>query len=258
MALAVSLALLAPGAASAGQARDLLPDLRMASLRDFHLETLADGSRRLRVTTLGVNVGQGRFELRGTRPDTSFTTMTVQQRIFTDAGWSHFIDTNARMRYAGDGHEHWHVQRFITLELYRPSAPDIVWRLNKIGFCVIDAASYRPSLPGYPAERRYVPATACGVPDSTALRPGISVGWGDLYPWDFVRQWIALPRNMRPGTYRLCATVDAMAQFRELHESNNSVWHDLSIDVATNTVREVDRAWGACRPGLGRAADLPD
>lgn len=131
-------------------AGDMLPYLRMASLRDFRVETLDDGSKRLRVTTTAVNVGEGQFELRASRPDTSQQVMHIEQRIFNEAGWTQYIDTEATMRYAGDGHGHWHVQEFNTLELYRTCTPTVAWRLNKIGFCLIDSVPYRTTLPGYP------------------------------------------------------------------------------------------------------------
>lgn len=166
----------------------MLPDLRMASLRDFRVETLDDGSKRLRVTTTAVNVGEGQFELRASRPDTSQQVMHIEQRVFNQAGWTHYIDTEATMRYAGDGHDHWHVQEFNTLELYRTSTPTVAWRLNKIGFCLIDSVPYRTTLPGYSSARRYYGSTSCGTPSSLSLRPGISVGWGDVYPSNFVRQ----------------------------------------------------------------------
>jgi hypothetical protein len=251
--LALGLSLLAPGATAAGTG-ERLPDLRMANLRDFRIETLGDGSKRLRVSTIAVNVGRGQFELRATRPDASHDVMTVQQRIFNDAGTTQYIDTAATMRYAGDGHSHWHVQKFITLELYRASTPEVAWRLNKIGFCVIDALSHNSALPGYSSTRRYVGSTGCGTSSSTALRPGISIGWADYYPWDFVRQWVGLPPDFPADIYRLCATVDPRHQFRELSESNNWTWHDLYIDTATNTVNEVGRGRSECRPGRTTAA----
>jgi hypothetical protein len=71
----------------AAAATDHLPDLGMAQLREFSIDTTTiPGHRLLRFTTVIVNVGDGPFETIGSRPATSTPEMTVVQRIYDDAG----------------------------------------------------------------------------------------------------------------------------------------------------------------------------
>ena len=44
--------------------------------------------------------------------------MVVRQRIYDTAGGHRTIATNAVVKYAGDGHDHWHVQKVAGYELY--------------------------------------------------------------------------------------------------------------------------------------------
>lgn len=235
-----------PGSALPG---DLLPDLRLATLQDIHLETMSDGHYRLRAGTIAVNVGKGAFAVRGVRHDSTEPLMVASQRIFDTHGGSRFLQPTLSMQYQGDGHNHWHLLDFLSLELYRQDDPTHVFRLRKLGYCLIDEVKYRPELPGSPRTRRFYGQTGCGSPDSLVLKSGISVGWGDVYPADFVLQWIDLPADTPAGRYRLCGTMDPDHRFLELDTTNNSVWHDLVIDPKRGTVRQVGKGWTSCRPG---------
>ncbi len=230
--------------------RDLLPDLR-PKLSGFYLETLEDGATRLRVGSAAINVGEGPFKLLARRASTSDSTMRVKQRIFTDDGVNYDRRTEGVLEYAGlDGHAHWHLQRFISMQLYDPVAPGSVHSLTKIGFCLIDEDLRRPDLPGAPSNRQFYGQTGCGFPDSVKLTPGISVGWADVYPADFSLQWIDLPSDLPAGTYRVCGMVDSEEQFLETRETNNWIWHDLHIDVAAGVVNKLDKGKNDCRPPI--------
>jgi len=93
----------------AGAAADQLPDLRMYKLKNLYIEDTSDGRRLLRFDTTIVNVGAGKFELRGSRLDTS-TDMSVTQRIFATAGGYRDRAPTAKMYFASGGHTHWHVR----------------------------------------------------------------------------------------------------------------------------------------------------
>src|SRR5687767_9049175 len=75
-------------------ATDRLPDLRMAKLGDLEIKKCADrsgdcdfaGQLQLRFDSIIVNTGAGAFEVRGARPNTTTSTMSVRQRIYNDAG----------------------------------------------------------------------------------------------------------------------------------------------------------------------------
>jgi hypothetical protein len=103
--------LLMPGQAAANHtSAAVLPDLAMLQPADFRLENLGGGGRRLRFSTVIVNLGPGRFDVYGSNPDpTDATRLTrVTQRLQQNGGWAEH-PTEATMFYAGDGHDHWHV-----------------------------------------------------------------------------------------------------------------------------------------------------
>jgi hypothetical protein len=233
--------------ATGGQPGELLPDLAL-ELTGFRLEKLPNGSARLRVGSTALNFGDGPFAVRGTRASTDDPTMKVRQRVSFDDGTTRLRLTGAVMEFEGDGHDHWHLQRFIRLQLYKRSAPQRVLGLRKLGFCIIDEELRRPNLPNASPERVFFGQNGCGVPDSLKLTAGISVGWADIYPADFVLQWIKLPAGFISGRYRLCGMVDAEEEFDETREGNNWVWHDLRIDVAAGTVERIRSGRTDCRP----------
>ena len=68
----------------------------------------------------------------------------------------------------------------------------------------------------------------CGTQASLTNRVGVSVGWGDRYPWDFVFQWIDIT-GLPGGTYRVRATVDIHDFYRETDEFDNCVWSEVRI-----------------------------
>lgn len=236
-----------PTVVHAGGAQDLLPDLR-PNQNGFFLERPEEGGVLLRVGSISLNVGEGPFALIGRRSSTAETSMRVRQRILTDAGVKRSHPTDAVMEYTGDGHDHWHLQRFISMQLYRPKAPDTVYGLQKVGFCLIDDEFRFPDLPGASPQRHFYGQTGCGFPESLRLTPGISVGWVDIYPADFVLQWIDLPPDLPPARYRVCTMVDAEEQFLETREDNNWMWDDVYIDLSTDTVERRARGRGDCRP----------
>ena len=83
VALAVVLAVLVMAQASpppAYAASDRLPDLGMANFKALQIQR-TDGRKLLRFSSIIVNVGAGRFEAHGQRPNTGTSTMAVTQRI---------------------------------------------------------------------------------------------------------------------------------------------------------------------------------
>ncbi len=229
----------------------LVPDLRMAGIRDFRV-TYSGSRKLLRFSTTIVNVGEGPFEVRGARTNSSESTMRTSQIIRDKNGllWHMRRPTDAVMRYSGDGHDHWHVQRIVVSEI-RPidkldAAPR---RAAKTGFCFFDTTAYRLSLPGAPSGPRYF-GSSCGVRGSLKALQGISVGWGDKYSWNLAYQWIDIS-NMPDGVYRVCSTADPQGWYIETNDVNNHTLADIRI--TGNSVSLVGQAWWACndarRPG---------
>ncbi len=215
-------ALAAPGLA---QAADRLPDLGMAQLSDLKSEKTSDGRRLLRFTTVIVNVGSGPFEVRGARASLGANEMTTAQRLYDTAGGFRDVATVARMFYAGDGHDHWHVRDLESSELIRLDNGVKVGTGVKLGFCFFDNVAYRLGLPGAPAAATY---PGCGNASSLAVTMGVSVGWGDEYFWRLPNQYVDIT-GLGAGRYRLLVTADAPGYFAEANESNNATWVDLQI-----------------------------
>jgi len=222
---------------------DKRPNLKMTRIRDWHIQ-LVDGRRLLRFTTIFVNLGQGRFELRGHRASTRDRTMSIDQVIYRTDGTTHRVPTDAIAKYAGDGHDHWHVQNVVIYEAWRIGDLAATRRGTKTGFCFFDTTPWKLSLPGAP-RRGYYQEEWCGTKSVLSNRVGVSVGWGDDYPWNFVFQWIDIT-GLPGGSYRVRATVDLRNDYLETVEDDNCVWSTIHIPNpgAGSTVTVEDHGWG--------------
>jgi Lysyl oxidase len=224
LAVAAVLALGRPPAA--GAAADRLPDLGMARLRDFSIDTTTrPGRRLLRFTTIIVNIGAGPFETIGRRSSTATTQMTVTQRIHNSAGSYREISTPAVMFWSGDGHDHWHVRDVEAYRLIRLDNGRRVGTGAKHGFCYFDNTAYRLWLAGAPSTPVY---GGCGAAGDLQVTTGLSVGWGDIYPAGIAFQWIDIT-GLKAGRYRLRATADPANWFAETNNANNSTWVNLKL-----------------------------
>lgn len=245
LAAAVVPAQVARGASAA--VNDLLPDLRVARVTNWTVQTTSSGHRLLRFTSVLTNVGRGPLVLRGSRPSTSVAEMTVRQRIYRDNGTSWWLNTPSVMRYAGDGHNHWHVQRIASYEL-RPLSNLAATPLRgaKAGFCFFDTTAINLSLPSAPQSPRYA-QSLCGVRSSLTASMGLSVGWGDKYPWNFAWQWIDVT-GLKGGDYRVCVTADPQDWFAEVEQRNNSTWTDIRIASTGSIVQVLRYGYAYCGP----------
>jgi uncharacterized repeat protein (TIGR01451 family) len=217
-----SFAAFAPSAFAA----DKLPDLQIAPLRDIYVQNTSDGRRLLRFTTIIVNRGAGPFEVRGSRLSTSQTEMSVTHRIYQTEGGYRTIATPAKMFYAGDGHNHWHVRDLQTYVLIRIDNGGIAGTGAKRGFCFYDNYRDNLSLPGAPQSPVY---TTCGTSSSLlAVTTGLSIGWGDVYPHDIAYQYIDIT-GITSGRYLLKATADPSDWFLESNQSNNTTSTELEL-----------------------------
>ncbi len=218
---------------------EILPDLRMQSLRNFYIQNATNGERRLRFATIIVNSGPGRFEARGSRPDTSTARMKVTQRIYKSDGTisrNIAIDpSKTYMEWADDGHNHWHVkrlQKFTLRPIVNGQLGEVVGRGAKTGFCFWDNTKYNLSLANAPDSAYY---TGCGTRDATRVRMGLSTGWGDTYGAGTAYQWIRI-NGLKDGDYRVRVTADYYGWFTESNEGNNHTWTDIRILNGTVTI----------------------
>lgn len=232
-ALALVAALVAVAAApSLALAGPTNPDLGMARLKDFRIESTLDGRRLLRFTTIIVNVGAGPFEVRGSRASTSDPVMTGYQCLY-DGSTCTLQSTAVAMGWSGDGHNHWHVIGLEEYELDRLDNGVLVGTGAKTGFCFFDNTKHDLSLPGAPASAVY---TNCGASSSLSVTMGLSTGWGDTYYWNLAYQWVDIT-GLAAGRYRLWATADPENWFIEADDTNNSTWVDLQIRGKGASVR---------------------
>jgi len=233
----VTLGLVGFGAAPAMAASPMLPDLGMARLQGFTIDTTTmPGHKLLRFGATIVNLGAGPFEVHGSRPDTT-STMGVSQRIFYDDGTYVDSPTSATMDFAIDGHDHWHVEH---LELYRlmtANGSKAIKNGAKVGFCFRDSVAHDLSLPGAPQNAVYTYDITCSrdQPDALTVFEGISVGWGDRYPRTVAYQWIDVT-HVADGTYRVKAIADPRHLFTEASTTNNTTWTTIKIAGDTVTV----------------------
>jgi hypothetical protein len=227
---------------------DRLPDLAMGRPLELRLVRTADGHRRLRFTSLILNLGKGPFETLGYRKSLKAKTMPIRQRIYDSAGGHRTIVTTAVAKYAGDGHDHWHVQKVARYELFAPTGEGPALQHGaKVGFCFFDTRVYRPSLPRSPAGRKYF-ERGCGTKAAHSIRIGLSVGWSDIYPWNFAWQWVDMT-GLAAGQYFLKLTADPEGSFLETREDNNCNWTRIKIPKSGSTVTVVGRGSGCRLPG---------
>ena len=218
---------------------DLLPDLGMAQLADIQIRNTGT-EKQLRFSTTIVNVGPGKFEVTGRRPDTTTKEMTTTQRIYDSVGDYRDRSTAATFIYSGDGHDHWHVKDLEDYDLFRLDEsgnvvePAVVEQGAKIGFCFFDNTNYGSS------ELEYYRGCEGGNPDALRVTMGLSRGWGDTYGAGLVGQYIDIT-GLADGRYRLVVKADGNSadgtdRFLESDETNNSTWADLQITGDTVTV----------------------
>ena len=204
-------------------ATDRLPDLRASRPTDLRITTTSSGRRLLRFTSQMVNYGAGPFEVRGRRPN-SRVPFDIDQIIYTSDGGTRRRNTEATVVFAGDGHNHYHVRRMMSYHLWSPAG---TVKDRKIGFCFFDTTPKRLSLPRAPRSKRYF-ESGCGGRSATSTRSGVSVGWGDTYPWNFAYQYIDIT-GLPGGTYTLRSAVDIYDYFLETSEANNCSYTRISF-----------------------------
>jgi hypothetical protein len=201
------------------------PDLGMARVSDVSLSRTG-GRALLHFSATVVNVGRGDFMLHAERASTS-STFSAVQRIAADGGGTTEVPTTAQFVFGGDGHNHWHVKDLQRYELQRVDNGVKVGTSAKRGFCFFDTTAYRLTLPGAPQQEVYS-GVGCGSSPSLTLDMGLSVGWGDTYPWELPDQYIDVT-GLTAGRYRLLATADPDGLFVEANEANNVTWVDVQL-----------------------------
>jgi hypothetical protein len=205
----------------------LLPDLSIAPIAEITPALAQDGRRFLRFGVTIVNIGSGTFLVDARRSNFLTGSWRVRQQVPEAEGGFTVKDTEATLVFAGDGHDHWHIRDVEGHQIERPDGT-VVGQVIKSGFCFFDTTRFAPELPGAPSKSAYF-AGGCGRQSDTHAFMGLSIGWGDEYPWHLFDQQIDIS-GLEDGRYRLRAIADPFGWFDELDETNNEVWADIEIE----------------------------
>jgi hypothetical protein len=212
----------------------LLPDLAMGPIEDIAIGTTDVGRfEHLRFGATIVNIGEGAFVLRAQRRWIGDEGWAVEQWIEERSGGYSVSPTTASLIYGGDGHGHWHVRQVEAHQLETLDG-EILGRLVKQGFCFFDTDAYK-ELPGTPADRHWG-ARGCAGSFDTRVRMGLSIGWGDKYPWYLLDERIDVT-GVPDGQYRIREIADPNNEFEESDETNNETWVVIEIGTTTDGLR---------------------
>lgn len=228
--LALAAGLLTSGSALAAdnpcegpQARQLLcPNLRIGPPTDLYLQHRY-GRQLLRATSDVRSRGRGPMELRGRRNGPR--SMRTTQRIYRAGGGHVEVRTGAQLHFtdvgAYFGGSYWKVHQLARFELRRVGPEgqlgDVVRTSPKLNYCLRDLERTRPGRRS-PGNRRY---PGCNQnPNRKRVTLGTSVGWSDIYPADYDRQYIDVT-GLR-GCFAFVMTVDPRELLFESNEEDNS------------------------------------
>lgn len=230
--LGLLLATLAPGAAGAAPenpcqgplARHLrCPNLRIGPPSEMYVQYVNSGRVLLRATSDVRSRGLGPIELHGRR--NGWRTMRVNQRIYRKGGGHVDVRTKASLRFtnvgAYFGGSYWKVHQLARFELRRlredGTLGPVLRTSPKLNYCLRDLTLTRPGKRS-PLSRHY---PGCNQnPYRNRVTLGTSVGWSDIYPAPYDKQWINVAGLSGCFAYEM--TVDPKHLFFESNEHDNS------------------------------------
>jgi hypothetical protein len=223
IAIAGSAMAATPNPCQGPEARELLcPNLRIGPPADLYLQRAGD-RLRLRATSDVRSRGRGPIELRGAR--NGWRTMRTRQRIYRAGGGHLDVRSGATLRFtevgAYFGGGYWKVHQLARFELWRvDGARRPVRRVRtgpKLNYCLRDLERTRPGRRS-PARRHYPACNQDPYRDRVTL--GTSVGWSDIYPADYDKQWIDVT-GLR-GCFAFVMVVDPRGLLFESDEADNT------------------------------------
>jgi len=175
------------------------------------------------VSGYGLSRGRGPIELHGSRngPRSMRVTERIHRRgggrlVVPTRGMLHFTDVGAYF-----GGSYWKVHQLARFELRRVGPKRRIGRVVRVGpkhnYCLRDLVRTRPGRrspvgPHYPGCNQN--------PYADAVTLGTSVGWSDVYPGDYDKQWI--PVGGLRGCFAFVMTVDPQHLLYESNERDNS------------------------------------
>lgn len=218
-----------------GSGHLLCPDLRVGPAMDLYVEhrhardddddeyyrggrgALLHASNDIR------SRGRGPMELRGRRYKRHW--MHANQAIYRVGGGVEVFRTRAQLHYFNVGAEwggsYWKVHNPLSMEIWslddRNQPKRRLRKGPKVFYCFRDLERTKPGMRRSPSHRVY---GACSQdPGRRRLRVGTSVGWSDIYPADYDRQWVSVA-GLR-GCFAFVMRVDPQNLLYESNEHNN-------------------------------------
>lgn len=198
------------------------PNLRIGPPSELYVQS-SGGRTTLRATSDVRSRGRGPMELRGRR--SGWHTMTVRQRIYRRGGGHIDLPTDATLHFtdvgAYFGGSYWKVHQLARFELWtiddRGHNSHLVRIGPKLNYCLRDLERTRAGRRS-PRTRHYPGCNQNPYEDRVTL--GTSVGWSDIYPADYDKQWIRVD-GLR-GCFAFVMRVDPQNLLYESNESDNS------------------------------------
>ena len=219
---------------------ELLPNLNLLKPQDIQLSS-SNGKTLLRFSMTSWNSGDGALEFVATGEGVG---KQMNQRIYNDDG-STYVDypaTAISFEWHA-AHGHFHVKNYANYDLKDAAGNgESKGTGSKTTFCIIDTDRINHKLPGASKKRQY---SQCN-----GELQGMSVGWGDTYPYYLAGQEIDVT-GLDTGDYRLIIDVNLQGHIKEKTLDDNSYEILLRIDIDAGTVEEVVDGDGGGGQGNG-------
>jgi Lysyl oxidase len=200
----------------------LCPNLKIGKPADIYTEHY-EGKLVLRATSDVRSRGRGPMEVRGRR--NGRRTMRTNQRIYRVGGGHRDFRSRATLRFAavGDayGGSYWKVHQLARFELWKVDGRRRLERRVRVGpklnYCLRDLERTRAGRRS-PRRRHYPGCNQNPFRDAVTL--GTSVGWSDIYPASYDKQWIDAS-GLR-GCFAFVMKVDPHHLLYESNENDNT------------------------------------
>ena len=198
------------------------PNLRIGPPSEIYAQYGGNGRVLLRATSDVRSRGLGPMELHGRR--NGWRTMKVNQRIYRKDGGHIDVRTDATLRFTNVGAywggSYWKVHELARFELRQVEADGSLGRVVRVGpklnYCLRDLELTRPGARS-PSSRHY---PGCNQnPYRNRVTLGTSVGWSDIYPAPYDKQYIQVG-GLR-GCYAFEMIVDPEHLLYESNEKDN-------------------------------------
>jgi hypothetical protein len=199
------------------------PNLRIGPPSELYVQRSGDGHVLLRATSDVRSRGRGPMELRGRRD--GWHSMRVNQRIYKRGGGHITLPTHASLHFTDVGGyfggSYWKVHQLARFELRRVLAGGglgpVLRTSPKLNYCLRDLERTRPGRRS-PSSRHYPGCNQDPFIHHDVL--GTSVGWSDIYPASYSKQWIDVA-GLR-GCFAYVMTVDPKHLLFESNENDNT------------------------------------